>query len=363
VNQPVAAARWPGLFRLTVVRHTAAALLAVLVLYVVSDALGPYRDLQLAQAGYLVCAAAGLTVLTGLSGQISLGQGAFMAVGAYTTALLINRLHWPLAAVLLAAVLVTAVLGLIVGAAAARLRGPYLAGATLALAVGLPSLADYHPLSGLLGGQNGLSVASPAPPEALGETFPLERWQAWVACLCAIITLWLLANLTRSGFGRSLRAVRDDEVAAALSGIRVARLQILAFVVAAACAGLGCGLLAFVTTLAAPGAFGLPLSLQLVTAVILGGLGSLSGAVWGSLLLVLVPSWAADFGGAAHLSHDVASNLPLAIYGLVLIAVMIVFPGGIQEAVRRFVLRPASAQVSRRTHDLRRTHLLKRTKS
>jgi branched-chain amino acid transport system permease protein len=342
VNEPVAARAWEGLFRLTAVRHTAAALLAVFGLYLLSGVLGPYRDLQLAQAAYLVCAAAGLTVLTGLSGQISLGQGAFMAVGAYTAALLINHLQWPLAAVLLASVVVTAALGLIVGLAAARLRGPYLAGATLALAVGLPSLVDYQPLTGLLGGQNGLSVVSSPPPAALGETFPLERWQAWIACLCAVITLWLLANLTHGGFGRSLRAVRDDEVAAALSGIRVARLQILAFVVAAACAGLGGGLLAFVTTLAAPGAFGLALSLQLVTAVILGGLGSLSGAVWGSLLLVLVPSWAADLGGAAHLSHDVASNLPLAIYGLVLIVVMIAFPGGMQEAFRRFLVLPAS---------------------
>jgi branched-chain amino acid transport system permease protein len=143
--------------------------------------------------------------------------------------------------------------------------------------------------------------------------------------------------------------VRDDEVAAALSGIRVARVQILAFVVAAACAGLGGGLLAFVTSLAAPGAFGLTLSLQLVTAVILGGLGSLPGAVWGSLLLVLMPSWAADLGGAANLSHDVASNLPLAIYGLVLIIVMIAFPGGIQEGIRRFLVRPASRRLRRGT--------------
>jgi branched-chain amino acid transport system permease protein len=349
VDEPVAARATPGLLRLTAVRHTAVALLALFGLYVLSGVLGPYRDLQLAQTAYLVCAAAGLTVLTGLSGQISLGQGAFMAVGAYTAALLINHLHWPLAVVLLASMVVTAALGVIVGAAAARLRGPYLAGATLALAVGLPSLADYHPLTGVLGGQNGLSVTSSPPPAALGETFPLERWQAWVACLCAVITLWLLAGLTHGGFGRSLRAVRDDEVAAALSGIRVARVQIQAFVVAAACAGLGGGLLAFVTTLAAPGAFGLTLSLQLVTAVILGGLGSLPGAVWGSLLLVLVPSWAADLGGAAHLSHDVASNLPLAIYGLVLIIVMIAFPGGIQEAIRRFLVLPASTRVRRRS--------------
>jgi branched-chain amino acid transport system permease protein len=325
-----------GLLRLTVVRHTAVAALALFGLYVVSGLLDPYRDLELAQAGYLVCAAAGLTLLTGLSGQISLGQGAFMAVGAYTAALLMNHLHWPLPAVLLASAAVTALLGVVVGAAAARLRGPYLAGATLALAVGLPSLTDYKPLTGSLGGQNGLSIIQSPSPAGLGVDFPLERWQLWISGGCAILTLWLLANLARSGFGRSLRAVRDDEVAAALSGIPVAKVQIQAFVVAAACAGLGGGLLAFVTGLAAPGAFGLALSLQLLTAVILGGLGSLAGAVYGSVLLVLVPSWAADLGSSTNLSHDVASNLPLAIYGLVLVFVMVAFPGGLQEAVRRF---------------------------
>ncbi len=272
-----------------------------------------------------------------------------MAVGAYTAALLMIHLHWPLALVLAAATLVTALLGVVVGAAAARLRGPYLAGATLALAVGLPSLADYWSL----GGQNGLTVPTAPPPAALGETFPLERWQAWIAGGCAVLTLWVLANLTRGGFGRALRAVRDDEVAAALGGLRIARLQIQAFVVAAACAGLGGGLLAFVTSLAAPGAFTIALSLQLVTAVILGGLGSLTGAVWGSLLLVLVPSWAADFGSSAHLSHDVAANLPLAIYGLVLIAVVIAFPGGIQGALRLVPAVLGGHPTLRRRHDQR----------
>lgn len=329
--------RLPAVLRLTLVRHTGWALLAAAGLFALTSLLGAYRDLQIAQVAYLTCAAAGLTLLTGLSGQISLGQGAFMAIGAYTTALLLNDRHWPLAAVLLVSVALSAVAGLAVGAAAARLRGPYLAGATLALAVGLPELANYHPLTGTLGGQNGLSVSPSPPPASLGETFPLERWQSWIAGLCAVITMWLLANLVHGRFGRTLRAVRDDEIAASLAGIRVARTQVLAFVVAAACGGLGGGLLAWVTTLAAPGAFPITLSLQLVSAIILGGLGSLAGAVWGSLILVLVPAWASDVASSAHLSHNVESNLPLAVYGLVLIAVMLVFPAGLQGAVRRLL--------------------------
>lgn len=323
-----------ALFRFTLVRHTCGALAAIAVLYVLTSSVGPYRDLQIAQAAYLTCAVAGLTVLTGLGGQISLGHGAFMAVGAYTAALIIAHQGWPLAAVLAAATGVTALAGVLVGAVAARLEGPYLAGATLAFAVGLPGLANYEPLFDLLGGQNGLTVTPPIPPAALGATFPLERWQAWISCLGAVLTLFLLANLTRGRFGRTLRASRDDEIAAELAGLRVARLRIAATVVSAACAGLSGGLLALVATLAAPGAFPLTLSLQLIAAIIIGGLGSLTGAVWGALILVFVPTWASDAATSGGLSHDFASNLPLAIYGLVLILVTLAFPRGLQGGLR-----------------------------
>jgi branched-chain amino acid transport system permease protein len=321
-------------FRSTLPRHLAFAAAGLAALYVLTTSVGPYRDLQIAQTAYLTCAVAGLTVLTGLGGQISLGHGAFMAVGAYTAALVSAHWGWPVAAMLAAAAGVTALAGVLVGAVAARLQGPYLAGATLAFAVGLPGLANYSRLAGLLGGQNGLTVAPPVPPAALGETFPLERWQAWIACAGAVVTLFLLGNLTGGRFGRTLRAGRDDEIAAALCGLRVARLRIAATVVSAACTGLAGGLLAVVATLAAPGAFPLTLSLQLIAAIIIGGLGSLPGAVWGALLLVFVPSWASDAASSSGLSHDIASNLPLAIYGLVLIAVTLAFPRGLQGGLR-----------------------------
>src|SRR4029453_849758 len=132
-----------GLLGSTLARHVGLGLLAIAVVVALSLALGPYRNVQLAQVAYLVCAAAGLSVLTGISGQISLGQGAFMAVGAYTTALLFLHASLPLPGVLLVAPLVSALSGGLVGAAAARLRGPYLAGATLAFAIGLPSIVSY----------------------------------------------------------------------------------------------------------------------------------------------------------------------------------------------------------------------------
>ena len=212
---------------------------------------------------------------------------------------------------------------------------PYLAGATLAFAVGLPALADRYP--GAFGGENGLTVPPPTPPSSLGDTFPLERWQSWIACLAALIAYVVLANLVRGRYGRSFRAVRDDEVAAQLAGLNVARTQVFAFIASAACAGLAGGLLVVVTSLAAPGAFTLSLSLALLTGVVLGGLGSLAGAVWGAIVLVMLPSWTNDAADALSLSGDVKGNLPLALYGIFLIGVMLAAPGGIQGAVRRAI--------------------------
>jgi branched-chain amino acid transport system permease protein len=321
--------------RSTLLRHLIWAVLGAGVLYVISISLGQFQDFEFAQICYTAIAAAGLTVLSGLSGQISLGNGAFMAVGAYATALLLEHQQWPLALVLLVSVVVSAAVGLLVGAAAARLRGPYLAGVTLALALGLPTLANYHGLQNQLGGANGIVVAPSPPPLSLGETFPLERWQAWVTGLCLVITLFLLANLVTSRLGRDMRLLREDEDAAALSGVRVARTQVIAFSVSAACAGLGGALLAWVNSLAAPGAFPLTLSLSLLTAAVLGGLGSLAGAVYGSVIVTLLPTWSTDLAQSANLPRTIYANIPLVLYGVVLFLVVVLFPGGIQGGLVR----------------------------
>jgi branched-chain amino acid transport system permease protein len=316
----------------TLARHLLLALAFGVLLFVLSIWLGAFDNLRMASAAYYFTALAGLTVLTGLNGQISLGHGALMAVGAYATALLVSRAGWPLFPTMVAATVITALVGVLVGAAASRLRGPYLAGATLALAVGLPGLADRYPSA--FGGENGIDVAPPTPPSSLGSTFPLERWEAWIACTGALVVFVLLANLMRSRVGRTFRAVRDDEVAAQLAGLNVARVQILAFVISAACAGLAGASLVVVTQIAAPGAFQLELSLALLTGIVLGGLGSLAGAVWGALALVFLPQWSTDVAQAFSLSNDVQANLPLALYGLVLMGVVVAAPQGIQGALR-----------------------------
>jgi branched-chain amino acid transport system permease protein len=308
---------------------------AVLIL-ALTYILPPFRNYQLATVGAYFCVTAGLTILTGLNGQLSLGHGALMATGAYTFALTQNKYGVMIVSILVA-IVVTTVAGAVVGLAAARLRGPYLAGLTLAVAVVVPSITSTFDKT--FNSDQGLSVSLDPPPLALGATFPYERWQAWIAWAGALITLPLLANLVRGRFGRNLRAVRDDEAAARLAGISVARTQVMAFVVSAACAGLGGALFAVLAQSVSPGAFPLSLSLFLVMAIVIGGLGRLGGALWGAVLLVALPSLTHSLTDQIDVSPAVAQrlegNLPLAIFGVVLVVVMLAAPGGIASLSRK----------------------------
>lgn len=323
-----------GLFRRQpLARHLGLGVVAAVVLWAVTSTVSDYNDFQIAQIGAFVVAIAGLSLLTGLNGQISLGHGAFMMVGAYTTALVMKHQHWPLAVVLVLSVVSAAVAGSIVGAGAARLRGPYLAGATLALAVGLPTLPSRY--SGALGGEPGIPVNTPSAPSFLGSSVTAYRWLSWVVGLCVIITFILLANLIRSRFGRDFRSVRDDEIAASLAGIHVPTTQVTAFIVSAACAGLGGSLLALATAIVNPAGYSLTVSIALLTGTVLGGLGTLAGAVWGGILVVYFPQWANSISNHMGLDEAIKSNLALGFYGLILIVAMLAFPGGIQEALRR----------------------------
>jgi branched-chain amino acid transport system permease protein len=151
--------------------------------------------------------------------------------------------------------------------------------------------------------------------------------------------------------------VRDDEVAAALDGVNVAVTRILAFVVSAVCAGLAGSLLAIVTSLVAPGAFTITLSIALLTAAAIGGLGSLPGALWGSVLIVLVPTYVTNVATSHGLSSSVGSNIPIAAYGAVLILVMLVFPQGIQGGLVRLLrLFTGPDRKSRTVHDAPAPH-------
>jgi branched-chain amino acid transport system permease protein len=331
----------------TLIKHVAWMVAGAIIILALSYALPPFRNYQLATVGAYLCVTAGLTVLTGLNGQLSLGHGALMAVGAYTLAMTQNSLagsglgQWTLLISVPAAIIVTTAAGAVVGLAAARLRGPYLAGLTLAVAVVVPAITSTFDRT--FNSDQGLSVAVEPPPVALGYDFPYERWQAWLAWAGALLTLLFLANLIRGRFGRNLTAVRDDEAAARLAGINVARTQVMAFVVSAACAGLGGALMAVLSQSVSPGAFPLTLSLFLLMAIVIGGLGSLAGAFWGAVLLVALPAGTHSITESLDVSAAVAQrldgNLPLAIFGVVLIVVMLAFPGGIASLPTKIMRR------------------------
>lgn len=323
--------------------------LAVLVLESTSD----YRNAQLTSMAYYAIATIGLTVLTGLNGQISLGHGALLAVGAYTAALLLQRDDpLPFPAIALAAVLTTSVVGLVVGLAAARLRGPYLAGATLALAVALPGLALYF--SDTLGGESGLTVRAPLPPtwfrdlilNLSGNFATGTKYVAYLAWAAFAVCLFFVLNLKRSKVSRHWRAVRDDEVGAELAGLSLSGNRVQAFVVSAAYAGLAGAIMAMAVRIAAPSAFTIVLSLSLLTAAVIGGLGSITGAVIGAAVLVFLPGVVTDVATARGFSDTQAAQLSPLLYGVVLVLVMLLAPSGLMGSLSALARRARPTPVA-----------------
>lgn len=326
-------------------RHLLLALGALVVVVLVLENTSQFRNAQFGAMAYYAIAAGGLTVLTGLNGQLSLGHGALMAVGAYTTALMLQSRDaaLPLVVILLLSIVITLAVGAVVGVAAARLHGPYLAGATLALAVAIPGIPVFF--GEWLGGDQGLNVRMPAIPDWLadaayfltGQDLTPIRYLAYLGWLAVIVVFVLLANLSRSRVGRQWQAVRDDEVAAELAGINLGRARVLAFVVSAGCAGLAGGLMALSARLAAPSGFSLTLSLLLLSAVVLGGLGSLVGALVGAALLTFLPQVVTEAGVGAGLSDVQAAQLAPLIYGLVTVLVVLLAPAGLAGGLRKLI--------------------------
>lgn len=276
-------------------------------------------DLTLALA-YAV-AALGLGLLVGYGGRVSLGHGAFFAVGAYAAAALVAKteLHYLVALPLAAAV--GFVVGLAVGLPALRLRGIYLALVTLALAVAAPPVIKRaEPLTG---GVSGLAVPQPPVPGWLAVDS--DQWLYLLSLAVTGVMLLLAVNLTRGTLGRTLLAVRDGERAARTAGVDVARVTTLVFACAGAFAAVGGALFAYALGFVAPESFTLLLSFTLLSAVVVGGLGTVAGPVLGSLFVVFVPQYAGDVNQA----------LTGVVYGATLIAVVYLLPGGAAGLVRR----------------------------
>ncbi|WP_042542462.1 branched-chain amino acid ABC transporter permease [Leucobacter komagatae] len=331
-------------------------------------ALDPYRNFQFATIAAYFCVAAGLTLLIGQSGQLSLGHAALMASGGYGYALTANALAAAdigglprFLIALLAAMLVAGVLGLLLGLAAARLHGPYLAGITLALVVAVPAVAATFKA---LGGDQGLPSPYQGVPDPLRSLLATEQWHAWVAVLVAGVLVTWLAVLREGSFGLRMRAVRDDETAARLNGIPAGRVKVSAFIVSAVSAGAGGALLCFITQSVSPGAYTLPFSLLLVVAVVLGGLGSIGGAALGSVLVVMLPwliTWGtSQFSLSADLTQRLTGNLPVLVFGALLTVTILVRPGGLvdllpKRGTRNATVSPQQPKRKQRSRDISAT--------
>jgi branched-chain amino acid transport system permease protein len=293
------------------------ALVAILIPFL----FGPYRVGQFTLVLVYAVAVLGLNLLVGYSGQISLGQGAFFALGAYTAALLIEKASVPYLLAVPAAGALCFVAGFLFGVPALRLHGLYLALVTLGLAIALPQLIKRF--DGLTEGTQGLTVEQPEAPGWL----PLADDQfLYLLCLVIAALMFLIAwNLMRGQLGRAVKAVRDGEIAASTLGVDLAATKTLVFAVSAGYAGVAGALYVFAIGFVAPEAFTLTVSFAFLAAIVVGGLATISGAIFGALFIEFVPVYASDVNVA----------LTGVIYGGVLIAFMWLLPGGAASLPRR----------------------------
>jgi len=285
-----------------------------------------YRVFQFTMVLIYAIALLGLNILTGYNGQISLGHGAFYAIGAYTTAILMDRAGVPYWLCVPIAGAVCLVAGFLFGLPALKLEGVYLALATFALGVALPQLLKYKHVEQWTGGVQGITLIKPDPPFAsfLGLKLNADRWLYYFVLFVAVLMFLLAWNLLRGRVGRALIAIRDQPIAAATMGIDNAMYKSLAFGVSAMFTGVAGALGAIAVAFVAPDSFTIFLSIILLVGMVIGGLASISGAIWGALFIQFIP----------NIADQISKAAPSAIFGALMIVFMYVMPTGIAGALR-----------------------------
>jgi len=297
-----------------------------------------YRVFQFNLVLVYAVAVLGLNILTGFNGQISLGHGAFYAVGAYVAAILMDKVGMPYWATLPFAAVVCFVLGWLMGFPALRLGGHYLALATYAFALAIPQLLKYKKIEELTGGVQGIVLVKPDPPftfRFLDQPFNADRW-LYVFTLAVAALMFLLAyNLLSGRIGRALIAIRDHPIAATAMGINLPFYKSMAFGVSAAFTGLAGALGAICVAFVSPDSFTVFLSITFLVGVVVGGLASIPGAIFGAIFIQFVP----------NIADEISKSAPWAIYGAVLIGVMYLIPTGVMGMLKTLWmrLRPAPA--------------------
>jgi branched-chain amino acid transport system permease protein len=279
-----------------------------------------FRLFQFTQVFIYAIALLGLNILTGFNGQISLGHGAFYALGAYTTAIMIDKWSVPYGLTLPVAGIVCLVVGFLFGIPALRLEGLYLALATFALALAVPQILKYF--EHWTGGSQGIVLSKPDAP--FGLKLSSDQWLYFVTLAVTLVLFVLAWNLLRGRTGRAIVAIRDNHIAAETMGINTALYKSLTFGVSAGYTGVAGALSALAIAFVAPDAFNVFLSITFLVGIVIGGLASVSGAIFGAFFTQFVPNWAQDISKAA----------PWAIYGVFLIGFMYVLPRGIAGGLR-----------------------------
>lgn len=313
----------------------AALALAIAIPFLVSD----YHTFQFTQVLIYAIALLGLNLLTGYNGQISLGHGAFYAIGAYTTAILTVNLGLPYWTTVPIAGLVCLVVGFLFGLPALRLEGLYLALATFALALSVPQILKYKGIEAWTGGVQGISIDKPDAP--FGLPLDGDQWLYLFALAWLIPLFWIGRNLIRGRIGRAIVAIRDHPTAAETMGVNTALYKSLTFGVSAAYTGVAGALGGMVTGFVAPDSFQILLSLYLLVGIVVGGLASISGVFFGALFIEFVPTYADQL---TDLLGDRAKALPWAMFGVMLIACMYLMPTGVIG-----LLRSLGARLARRS--------------
>lgn len=295
----------------------------------------------------------GLNLLTGYSGQISLGHGALVACGAYIAAILLDRTGTPVAVAILAGGLGACAIGFAIGVPALRLTGPYLAIATLALIISMPQILKMDAVSEWTRGATGINIPQARAPGAIDGLVDDRQWLYYSVMFPAIIMTVLAWNLTRSRIGRAFIALRDSEIGAQQMGVNVALYKTLAFGVSALYAGVGGGLFVYVQDFASPESFSVFQSIQFLVVIVIGGLASILGAIFAAAFFTF------NAGVISRLAEVMPAWLPRidqlrwAIFGSVLILVMITMPTGAAGLVRRLgAMRPAEVWAAWRSVDL-----------
>jgi len=306
-------------------RRVAGLLTLLVIACALPFTLSNFRLFQFSQVYIYAIAILGLNMLTGYNGQFSLGHGAFYAIGAYSSAIMMDRWNIAYGWTLPVAGVLCLIVGFLFGLPALRLEGLYLALATFSLALAVPQILKYF--EHWTGGSQGIVLTKPGAP--FGLKLNPDQWLYFVTLGVLVLLFWLGANLLKGRIGRAIVAIRDNHIAAEAMGINTALYKSLVFGVSAAYTGVAGALSASVIAYVAPDSFNVFLSVTLLIGSVIGGLASIAGAVFGALFIQFVPNWAQDISKAA----------PWAIFGVFLIGFMYLMPFGIAGGIRLLWIR------------------------